>query len=367
MSSIWSSLTNLLRWVYRPSSSVPLITPEPVRGEAVPSSLETNVDNAQPEELTRGWEWIISSAERDLEKVVRDQQIRQSMEIRQLRKVSRTVAYRPLILQYVANLYSRLDRTDSTILLDSRLESSLRSGIFRDFLAKVSEEWEDVVRQLLLHDLAMRELRQLPTEVPYHQLAEELVESLSTNWIEEKYKKNVVGELKASALQASNSAEVTGLTTKILSDILWTFSLTLSRTTSTWFVPPRSLTQIETGYLVSIILNSAIEIVNLWISTARNSELAKDRIGKIPEQWKVEEKREKEREKEEKLKGKVIDAKYHDNERNKIDRKEDFKSMRDKLSTLLTFKPVKKEREMVKIDDFQLRRQILMKKLQGTL
>lgn len=123
---------------------------------------------------------------------------------------------------------------------------------------------------------------------------------------EKPYEKNIVGNLRDFGFFCYHSAGVTGLTLKVLEDVVacWYHLLNLSATA----LLARELTEDESRVLELGVSDAILPLIKLHIETAKKVANSLSREGKLPKKWKEEKLKEQQRIVE--IKSKGVDARY---------------------------------------------------------
>jgi len=252
-----------------------------------PVSVNNIIDSVPKEldDISKGWELLLN----ETEKYLQDKSNEVQEELKILRRMTNTVALRPLINSRIASYYASIDRETTAILVNSRLDSSIRQGILRTFLTtsnegynlKVQNQWQQLIIQIICNHCLVKELLKSDINVIV-----ERVKELRVNWVEEKYQKNICGDILSLTFQASAPTQQFGLTSKILSDIIWTIYLSLSRVISINLERP--LFPSEINILIDMLLEQVSIIVDLWLQSSKINRNINNRMGKLPSCWQKE-------------------------------------------------------------------------------
>lgn len=286
--TLWNLLNNVFSWFYH-NNSISNIPP-PL------DALLVNVNDNTSDELMRGWEWIVSTAEGFLQKQNEEQMAKIRKELSTLRKISNNVSLRPKIIQAIQTFFSSLNQTITSILINSRLEASNCNSILRDIINSVQKSWLTTIIQLIHRSFVQQHLTQLFKSVMNDkkkfidlQLNQDQL-TLSTHlkqcWTEEKYKKNICGETIAFASRSSQPVQEHGLTYQIFGDILWAIYLCLAREITV--IINRSLSMEENQIILNMVLELKQPIVDLWLKTTSITGTIIEREGKLPSKWQSE-------------------------------------------------------------------------------
>ncbi len=278
--TLWGLLTSLVGW------AAPLREPPNSLGETQPSvKSETTIfhthtrvcvedigESASSDNLMRDWEWLQST----VEEIAQQQEENRAKEIRQelnrLNRASKVLSYRSVIRDRVKERYIEVDIEKRDIILNSSLDASKRDRILRDLIRGFASGWID---------------RLLPL-IPLDRMV-----SFSQRWSEQKYKKNICGEMAALAFRASHPAQEKGLTLTILSEICWSIHMCLAKEVANEMDMPLQEDMHE--FLLDLLLELVHPLINLWDKTASSVRNVRSREGLLPSKWAREEKTEKER------------------------------------------------------------------------
>lgn len=229
------------------------------RTEAIP------LPPSKEENLNHDWEWMLSTAEelalhQEQERV---QEIRS--ELHRITKASNSIQIRPRIGSLIRETFTSLPEEDQRRLLQSRLDASKRDRILKDLIREETSSWKRDFSSFFEQDL--------------------------THWKEEKYKKNITGEMASMAFRASHSAQEKGLTPKICGDILWSISVCLSKEID---FPPEKRAAFD-DLLLEKIASLITPLLDLWKKTATSVGNISGREGRLPSIWAQEAEEEKDR------------------------------------------------------------------------
>lgn len=251
-----------------------------------------NVDN-----LSKGWEFIVSEAETQLNKLHQSAIQKTQNELLILRRISSNVRWKPQITQSTIDLYSKLDSQTLNVLLESRLDSSERLSCLRKTLEPNHANWLKLISQFCHLSDVLKQVSSSSTLTPTLTPAltpaltptqpQNVVNSLSLRWYEQPYLKGVCGEIRTLAHQTTLSAETSGLTYKICSDVLWSIYLCLTRELVSCL--NRSLNEIESQVLFEQVCSCGQSLVENWIKASLIKGTLSTRYGKLPKQWQDDE------------------------------------------------------------------------------
>lgn len=140
------------------------------------------------------------------------------------------------------------------LLKTSRLDASKRNRIMCDVIREAAPLWKEklVARFPVLEDI----------------------------WDEHAYEKGMVGELIVFAFQASTSAQHIGLTERVLSDILWSIYLGVSRKL------PMPLAIEDTELILGMVIGCAGPMIQAWRRVVEITGSIAEREGKVVSLWK---------------------------------------------------------------------------------
>lgn len=222
--------------------------------------------------LMADWEYLLSATEQ----ICRSQSENRSREVhRELEKITRvsnTVKYRSRIGNLLKDEYAILPVSTLKILLESRLDASKRDKIIRDLFKGVSTSWLASMKQIL---------------------SSTQMESLASRWTETRYKKGIMSAMASMAFHASHPATEKGLTIIIVSDMLWSIHLSLSREISIEL--DRPLSPEESEWILSKVMSLLPDLITLWVKTSTSIGSIANREGRLPQKWEVEREQEKSR------------------------------------------------------------------------
>lgn len=297
---MWNILTRMVGWVY-PLSTPPL----------------SNSSKQMDEDLIKDWQWLLSTSE----EIALKQDERRSADIRKeldvIKKVTNSVKYRKCIFSEVTKYIDTLSLEMVTVLQNSRLDASKRDRIFRDIIRSVSGCW----LLNILTDIFMARDFNSTCETNISENANFLShpfdvsafiasnpESFTSRWNEQPYKKNICGELASMAFYASHPTQEKGLTVPLITDILWSIHVCLSREISADL--NRVLSTQEYEYLTRKVLSILPDLVSLWYTTTQKVGDIANRAGCLPEKWNLD--RQKEDIRLATLKASGVSARYND-------------------------------------------------------
>ena len=284
--SLWSLLTGMFEW------------------------FSQNPSNENPDRIIEGWTMFLNSAEEQAQKQAEKRAEETKKEISCLKILTNSASYRPQIIQHVQNVFACLDKDTSQILLQSRLDSSKRYSIIRDVVKLCQKQWLQVICQIICKDHICRSL---------HKQSIDPVQSIDvfkSQWLEQKYQKNICGKLCSLVLQASNMSEQSGCTHRILSDMLWSVYLSLSKELNTFL--GRSLYTEENRKIYNSVIESSDIFVRLWKKVSVITGNISQREGLLPSKWEKEHVEHIKHLEQIKING--VDAKYNDGPIHKLSR-----------------------------------------------
>lgn len=297
---MWNLLTRMVGWIY-PLSTPPL----------------SNHSKSMDEDLIKDWQWLLSTGE----EIALKQDERRSADIRKeldvIKKVTNSVKYRKCIFSEVTKYIDTLSPEMVSVLQNSRLDASKRDRIFRDIIRSVSQRW--------LLNILINIFMAGDSGIPYETIISENTnflshpvdisafiasnpEAFTARWNEQPYKKNICGEIASMAFYASHPTQEKGLTVPLITDILWSMHVCLSREISTDL--NRVLSPQEYEYLTQIVLSILQDLVSLWYKTTQKVGDISNRAGRLPEKWNLD--RQKEDVRLATLKASGVSARYND-------------------------------------------------------
>jgi hypothetical protein len=286
---MWNVLTQMVGWVY-PLSAPPNQTSikAEIKAETKPETkAETKPSTGSRENLTdsgefqimQNWEWMLSTAET----IAQQQDQRRADEIRReldaIKRVTNSVHYRKQIRAAVTKYWSTLSDSMVTTLESSRLDASKRDRICRDLVRQSADTWMTQI----LTQIFMPAERTNPNQVDLDAFMRADASGFAARWKEQPYKKNICGELAAMAFRASHPCQERGLTPTLVSEILWSLHLTMSREIGLDI--NRTLAEGEFAFLATLISQGVGDIVALWNTTTVAAGTVTERAGKLPEKW----------------------------------------------------------------------------------
>lgn len=336
---MWNILTSMVGWLNPLRSS-----PAPLQLQLPDDSPRNLPDDpnqkrnlAQLEEslLMADWEYLLSTTEQvyRLQSEKHGQEVRRELE--KITRASSTVKYRSQIGTLVKEEYATLPATTLKILLESRLDASKRDKILRDLFKGVSTSWLSSMKKFFS-----------PSQM----------EVFSSRWLEVPYKKGIISSLIAMAFHASHPASEKGLTIIIVSDMLWSIHLALTREITTELERPLSTEENE--WILDKVRSLLPNLIVLWVKTATSVGSIASREGKLPQKWEID--RELERSRHAKRKEEEIAngsfARYNDGPNDIL-----WKSIR--LNKQTRSKPQIPKKVLVEGPTFAERRQLLASSL----
>jgi len=237
-------------------------------------------NNITSTDLSNGWELIIT----ETEKYISTQNETIKSELQVLKKMSNTILLRPLILNKVSTLYQSLNREKSNSLITSRFDASTRQGIIRNFINRVEKIWFIEIKNLVLYHYVILDLKykfnKEDDKIPSSNI---IINDLTNSWHEEKYQKNICGDIISLMFQSSFSAEKTGLSSHILGDIIWTIYLSLSRHLNCLIQRPLMIYEIY--HIIDMIFVTIPIFIDLWLQSYNNTRSISSRLGVLPKKW----------------------------------------------------------------------------------
>ena len=169
-------------------------------------------------ELMEGWEYLLSEAELQLQKM---QNNTIQNELNSLRKMSANVRFRPLIIQRVSSLSNSWN-----LPVNTEIDNDKRHSLIKTVINSVAGSWFTTIEQLIRLEGCVLLVKADKNGVNVSQLTDTRISNLQSAWNQEKYQHNLVGDLISFAFQASSGSRIT---TKLVSDLIWTTYLALSR------------------------------------------------------------------------------------------------------------------------------------------
>eukprot|EP01027_Heterolobosea_sp_BB2_P022336 GEZU01032879.1.p1 GENE.GEZU01032879.1~~GEZU01032879.1.p1 ORF type:complete len:429 (+),score=107.30 GEZU01032879.1:345-1631(+) len=288
----WMSdiLSKLSSWLAVISSSPPSprdsSLAEPAKN-GICNSGEAN-QQSNPDEEWDDWEWILSKTEEWIMKYSQEKASQIESELQQLRNKSRSLRTKPQFIKRAAEAIDLLTEDQKKDLLVT-LDSSKRSKIISDAISSLEREWTRILKDKLFIDEKLSVWKRF-----------------KSFYTEQQYEKNLIGSMKEMGWKASHGAPGTGLTAKVLGDIIWCFYKTftdelrnhividLPTSTEAGQTVPEELEREVSNRLQIIedmVAMAQTPIINLWIDTTRNikSITERDAEGKLPIKWRQQE------------------------------------------------------------------------------
>lgn len=228
-----------------------------------------------PEDFQQGWEILIEESE----KLLNERSDLLKDELRTLRRMTNSFSARSEIVKNVNSYYYTLSPEKVSLLISSRLDNNIRQSILRRYITgKSSREWKDLVLIIVKQNFVTRQLQK--GKIDNYQ---SLLDEINNFWSEEKYQKNICGNVLTLLFQASYGSQHSGLTSKILSDLIWTIYLTLSKNLTRYL--ERSLYPLEVNLLINLLVPQVSILIDLWIESAQINHSINDRMGRLPQEW----------------------------------------------------------------------------------
>lgn len=228
-----------------------------------------------PEDFQQGWEILIE----ETEKYLNERNDLLANELKTLRRMTNSFNVRNTIVEKVNSYYYTLSPENLSLLLSSRLDNNIRQSILRRYITgKSSGEWKTLILSIVEQNFVTRQLRK--ENIDNYQ---SILDEINLFWSEEKYQKNICGNILTLLFQASYSSQHSGLTSKILSDLIWTIYLTLSKNLTRYL--ERSLYPLEVNLLINTLVPQISILVDLWIKSSQINHSINDRMGKLPQEW----------------------------------------------------------------------------------
>jgi len=323
-STLWSMISSIFNWIYQDKIDVPI----------------TNSSTGE-ENILQDWEIILSTTE----KFIHHQNEKVKHELTTLRRISNHVGYRSRIIQKVQTHYQILDKKIAKSLIDSRLDSSKRNRLIKDLINTYQQQWLQFLVQIINFNSCLTELVILlnnsnsiitPSTITCTPSSTLVINTLKDNWLEDKYSKNICGELLSLAFQASHPSENNGLTYVVIGDMLWAMFLCLSRQLTS--IMNRTLYQYESDLLLDQVFNLLNSLITSWHHVSSISGSILERSGLLPIKWHNEHIESLSKIDQIKLKG--VDAKFSDGPSDPfLHGSINFSDRVKIIGSLLTFKP----------------------------
>jgi hypothetical protein len=192
---------------------------------------------------------------------------------------------RAFILGRVSEVFSKRDLSDLTRIV---LPADLRRKIYKDVFTRLSPDWLDRIKRI------------------YPDLVD-----FEANWTPSAYEKNLLGQMIDMAEQTGpDSLSASGFA-KMLKNV----HLCVTQSLSLLINSPVAPTDSES--LLEMLAMSIVPIVDLWLTTARNSQESLSRQGQLPSKW-TRELEEREKQLLEKKATGQIDARFVDGEEDEL-------------------------------------------------
>jgi hypothetical protein len=258
-SVFWKILTSVVGW--NQTIPTPPLEKENDKCDKQDKS-DFSLTNEEENILLNNWEWMLSTAEEIAENQSQTRCVEMKKELETIKRANSSLKFRSYFVSELTTTFSNLPEENKLKLQESRLDASKRDKIIRDVVRKFQHEWKSSL-------------------VEY--FSEEKLLGLLSQWEEEPYKKNICGELSSMGFHASHRAMSEGLNAVIVSDILWSMHLCLTRELGISL--KRSLEPQDHQFLCSKILITGEFLFNLWYETSLHVGTVSDREGKLPIKW----------------------------------------------------------------------------------
>ena len=260
LSSVWNFLCNISK---------------PYEGES-PEKIENEL-------VSKDWSWVLNPEDEKMLNL-RNQQIQQ--EIQNLQRNRKLIRSRNVIRAHCQTLICSLPEEKRIILEQRRLPMNTLCSIIRNLVETLAPKWQ----------------KKLAESFPEHHAFFE------KDWTEQKYEKNLHGQLIALPTCASRSIAQEGLNERRLCDVVWSIRVTLKSIISMEL--QRSLTPRELHGIDHFFPEAVRMYFGMYVESIVAIGDTAERLGILPELYKSQDEREEIRLKELKLAGKV-DAKYN--------------------------------------------------------
>lgn len=303
--TLWHTIVKTVGFIYysKPannkieSNGKPDVVPDVIHGpqtkeEVLHMELKDRLTDIRKEDsigdLNDSWVFLLSQAEEMANKQDEARAREIKNELQRIQRVSSTIKQRPRLASYTTNFWNKMLSSETRIILEnSRLDASKRDRIIRDAVRTVSLSWLIEVQTLL---------------------PENSVECFTNRWYEQAYKKNILGEISSLCFLASNPATQKGLNSTLLSEILWSAHLSLSREIANELNAPLTDEQLEV--ITQVTEKLAPEVVTLWEKTTQAAGSIALRESQLPALW--EEQRKQEERRIAQIKEAGVTARYND-------------------------------------------------------
>ena len=275
----------------------------------------------EQEGLEIGWTWILSATEQK----INENEKESKEELTNLRRLTNNISLRPQILQTMQTNFSKIDIDVRKRLITSRLDSNNRLKLLKDYTEKVNKEWLTSLLTIINYANMSNQIASGTKTInvpPAPGIGDRGREkNIKNSWYENRYEKNICGEIISLAHQASHSTEKNGLTYRSMGDIFWIIYISLSKVLVQTLNRPLYL--IESNILLNTIMESNNIFITLWANITKIKGNISEREGKLPIKWNKEVLIESQR--LESIKKKGTDAKYLDGPADKLRQKAYFK------------------------------------------
>lgn len=232
-------------------------------------------------DLEDGWIAVVSDVE---DKLTDERKAQVDAELALLRRRN-SGEDRAFILDRVREVFSKRDLSDLTRIV---LPADLRRKIYKDVFTRLSPDWLDRIKRI------------------YPDLVD-----FEANWTPSAYEKNLLGQMIDMAEQTGpDSLSASGLA-KMLKNVHLCVTQSLSPLINSSVAPT------DSESLLEMLAMSIVPIVDLWLTTARNSQESLSRQGQLPSKW-TRELEEREKQLLEKKATGQIDARFVDGEEDEL-------------------------------------------------
>mmetsp|Transcript_9915 Transcript_9915/g.13368 ORF Transcript_9915/g.13368 Transcript_9915/m.13368 type:complete len:434 (+) Transcript_9915:65-1366(+) len=222
------------------------------------------------------WEWILSRSEELAMKHAQKQSNTIRNELASLKQRANLFKLRPFFRHSTNCFWESLDPAIAERLKES-LDASKRNKIMRDMVKSLKKEWMENFEEIIFSKSQK----------------EEVASSFESLFDEKPYEKNLEGAIVSMAFFASHGAVKDGLTSVLLSEILWNIWSVLWKSIQKYVEEERfsvSMNQKEAEEVAKETLKALPVIINLWAETAKNAKGGSEREGKLVNEW-IEEER----------------------------------------------------------------------------
>lgn len=274
------------------------------------------------------WIWISTWQDEQIQKIAQTNEEVEKKQFRCLRKNG--------VISQRKTLRLRLENVEISLRVRlSRLNSSLRNRILRDSISVCKKSWQKECSQIFNREQLLYQIRGQKFDCP------------QLKWDEDKYEKNLVGDLCCFTFQASHPAEIFGVSKAILVDILWSAQICLSKQISQSLSRP--LTEKESEICFELSFSLLEPLLFFWERSTSDSGTVSERVCVLPEKWQIEQKEKQRLERE-----KGADEGYFSNQKDPLKLlisegkfsagilvpSEEFEQRKTSLATNLVFRKV---------------------------